>query len=239
MSPAVANFLFEAGNLLLLAAALGWVLFKPVRRALDAEREQHDKQREEAQRLRAEAESMTEEIHAERREVEREIEERREQIIAEAEQRASEILEAARQERRAERRALEQELAATRDAETRALAEAVGRLAGGAVRELLEAIDGPSLDEALVRAACDKLAELPPGALQSAVVESARPLDGGARSLLEDRLGGAYQERVVGELGAGVRVTTPAGQVDATAIAFARLAAREVSRSGEAEDADG
>ena len=39
MSPTLANFIFETVNFLLLAAALGWVLYKPVRHALDAEQD--------------------------------------------------------------------------------------------------------------------------------------------------------------------------------------------------------
>ena len=53
MAPWVANFLFEAVNFLLLAGALGWLFFRPVRTALDAERERRAK--EEAERKAQEA----------------------------------------------------------------------------------------------------------------------------------------------------------------------------------------
>jgi hypothetical protein len=44
-------------------------------------------------------------------------------------------------------------------------------------------------------------------------------------------------ERAVPELGAGIRVTTRAGQVDASALALARRAAQEVASRAVAETA--
>ena len=38
MSPELTNFLFEAANVLTLAAVLGWLFFEPVRAQLDKER---------------------------------------------------------------------------------------------------------------------------------------------------------------------------------------------------------
>ena len=101
-------------------------------------------------------------------------------------------------------------------------------------------LPGPSLDLALVRAATRELASLPPAALRSGLVEVARPLEPEARSLLGGALGVSFEARVVEELGAGVRVTTSAGQVDATASALARRAARVVGELGrKAPDAAG
>jgi F-type H+-transporting ATPase subunit b len=229
VSPMLADFLFEAVNFLLLAGALGWILFKPVRRALDAERERHEKEDQEAKRLRAEAESLAEEARAARQEVERKLQERRQQMLAAARKEADGLLEGARKRQRDERQALEEELKTTRESQALALADTVGRVAAEAVRQLLEAVSGPSLDEALVRAACTELEGVPAQLRASAVVESAHALDGEARKLLQDTLGPGFEERVVGELGAGVRVTTKGGQVDATAISIARRAARAVS----------
>ncbi len=72
MSSALANFLFEAANFLLLAAALGWLLFKPVRRALDAERARHAREEDESKRLRAEAEVLAREARSAREAADRE-----------------------------------------------------------------------------------------------------------------------------------------------------------------------
>ncbi|HUB06711.1 MAG TPA: hypothetical protein VMB50_06910, partial [Myxococcales bacterium] len=56
-----------------------------------------------------------------------------------------------------------------------------------------------------------------------------RPLEPETTRLVAAALGREPEVRVVADLGAGVRVTTPAGQVDATAAAIARQAARAVS----------
>lgn len=232
MSTTLANFLFEVANFLLLAAGLGWLLFKPIRKALDAERQRHQQQDEESRRQRAEAESWTAEVRDARRRAERELDDHRKELLAAAQSEAAALLDEAKAARRAERRALEDELATLREGETQALAEAVGRLAAGAVRELLDVLPGPSLDLALVRAACRELGSLPAAARSSAVVECARPLEAEARTLLRSTLGGPLEARVVEELGAGIRITTPAGQVDATATALTRRAARVVSALG-------
>jgi F-type H+-transporting ATPase subunit b len=240
VSPALANFLFEAVNFLLLAAVLGRILFKPVRRALDADRQRHAKEDEESKRLRAAAEKLAAEARAAREAADRETEEHRRQTLQAAQQEAAQLLAQARQEQAAERRALEQERTASRDAAAAALAETVGRIAAASVEQLLAALHGPPLDVALVRAACAEIEKLPSGARKSALVESAHPLDAEARGLLAAVLGEGFQERTVGELGAGVRVTTPAGQVDVTAVALARRAAQAVrAAAGASESAGG
>lgn len=232
MSPALANLLFEAANFVLLAAALGWVLFKPVRRALDAERERYAAEQQKSERLRAEAESLAEQTRHTTQEAEHDIEQRRQQILNAANREASEIVEEARRSERAQRQALEREFETARSSEVAELASLMGSVAAGAVRQLLEAVQGPSIDTALVRAACEELEALPVEARRSAQVESARALDAEAKEVLFGALGGAFTERVVPELGAGVRVTTIAGQVDATAVSLARHAARIVSHLG-------
>lgn len=229
MSPALANFLFEAANFLLLAALLGWVLFKPVRRALDAERERYEREKKESERLRAEAEAQKQEAHLVLQAAQHQVDERRQEILATAKKQAAELLEQARETEHAERQALREELKAARKAETAALAEAVGGLAAEAVGRLLESLAGPSLDLSLVKAACEQLVALPTEALRSAMVESAHPLDEEQRALLQKVLGSEFRERVVAELGAGVRVTTPGGQVDATGVSIARRASQAVA----------
>lgn len=229
MSPTLANFLFEVGNFLVLAGVLGWLLFKPVRRTLDVERDRHEQQEAESNRLRAEAESLVAEARAARQKTDHEVDQRRKQILETAEKEASLLLQEARKTQHSERQALHEELVAMRGAEARAVAETVGQLAATAVRQLLEVLPGPSMDMALIRSACAELGALSPEARRSATVESARPLDADAIELLKASLGSAFRERVVPELGAGVRITTPAGQVDATATSIARRAGRTVS----------
>lgn len=229
VSPFLANFLFEAANFLLLAAALGWILFKPVRRALDAEAARRAGEEAERARLRADVDAAAREARAARDAAERDAAATRQTALAAARAEAAAIVEDARKERARERGVLERELAAARAAEAAALAEVVGQVAAGSVQALMAALQGPSLDLALVRAACAELAALPGGVRGPVVVESARPLEAEARSLLEAVLGGGHEHRIVAELGAGVRVTSPAGQVDATPASFARQAARALS----------
>ncbi len=229
MSPSLANFLFEVANFLLLAAALGWILFEPVRRALDKERERHAKEEEEQKRLRSEAEALAKDARAVREATDHETAKRRSELLAAAQKEAAQIVEEARKTQAAERRTLEQELTTSRNAQAAALAETVGRIAGESVARLLSVLEGPSLDVALVRAACAELGGLPSFARGSALVESAHPLDAEARRLLGGAIGDGFKERTVAELLAGVRVTTSAGQVDATALSLARHAAQAVT----------
>ena len=241
MTPATATFLFEAVNFMTLAAALGWFFFKPVRAALDTERDRWVKEERESEGQRARAETLAKEGQAALERAGREAERSRIEIVAAAEREATRIREEARQSMDEQRRTFRRELEASRQAEASALANALGRIAAASVRGLLEALDGPALDLALVRGACEALRALPQGAGDGATVESARPLDVEARRLLRDVLGTDFAERTVTELGAGVRITTVAGQVDASALALGRQAARDVAALvvGDAGTSDG
>jgi F-type H+-transporting ATPase subunit b len=229
VSPTLANFLFEAANFLVLAGALGWVLFKPVRAALAAERERHEQQQAVATEAQQEAESLLEQAREARDGLEQQLEQRRAEALAEAREQVAALEEAGRRERAARVQQLEQRLEAARRSQSTRLAESLGRIAAASVRDLLDALDGPSLDLALVRAACRELSTVPAQARGACVVESARPLDDASRRLLTEALGGPFDERVVRQLGAGVRVTTGAGQVDGSAVALARRAAQQVA----------
>jgi F0F1-type ATP synthase membrane subunit b/b' len=236
VSPALTNFLFEAVNFLILAAVLGRVLFSPVRKAIAAERERQEALTKEVEQLRQEAATADEKMRLSRQRAEEEGEEAKKQIIEGARKEAAELLRNARATRHSEREALEKELEASRQAQAEALAGLVGRIAADAVRDLLSSLSGPSLDTALIRAACTRLDGLPAEARKKALVECARPLDAEQRALLAGVLGERMEERVVPELGAGVRVTTAGGQVDASAASVARRtgrAVREADRGAE------
>ena len=236
MSPYVANFLFESANFLLLVGGLGWALFKPVRKALEDEKTRDAKEREDIERLRSEVDALTEAAKQARAAVDEELEARRKVVLDAAKQQAAGILEEARAAAGAHRAALRDELARTRQAEVVGVAESVGRLAARSVSALLQTLEGPSLDDALVRAACaelESMAARPEGAWVQ--VEAARPLDDAQRGRIAAALGQPFEPRVVPELGAGVRITTPSGQVDATATSLARRAAVVVRDLATAE----
>lgn len=229
MSPELANFLFEAANFLVLAAALSWLLFKPVRTALGAERDRRAAEEAEAAKVRDEANALMKQAEATRQSLEDELETRKAQMLEAARAEVARIKEAARQQQLAEARALTQKHEAGRRAQIDELADALGEIAAASVRGLLEAVAGPDLDLALVRAVCRELSALPTKPNGSPVVESARPLDPAARELLEGVLGSGFDARTVPELGAGIRVTTAAGQVDGSATRLAREAAHHVA----------
>lgn len=231
MSPALANFLFEVVNFLLLAGALGYLFFRPVREALDREREGRMKLDQERARLLEEAESLNREARIARQTVDEELELRRERLLSAAQLDLARLHDRAEQAQSAQRNAFEQELSAAREAETHALAATLGRLAAASVTRLLGSIDGPDLDASLVRAACAELRRIPKSARTSVSIEAAHPLSADSRTQLEELLGPSLSVRLVDALGAGVRITTGVGQIDATAVAFARLAAREVTQA--------
>lgn len=228
MSQGVANFLFEALNFLLLAGLLGYVLWKPVRRALNEETQRYEAQQERSERTRREAEGLLAAAKQAQTAAAHDAQRERDQLLAAAQLQAKQIVEQARRTEDEMRAAFLREQEHTRAAQAVALADQLAMLAADSLRSLLARLDGPELDLALIRGACEKLRALPEDARGHAQVESARPLSDSARSWLEQVLGGPVHARTVAELGAGVRVTTALGQVDATAVALARQAAHAV-----------
>jgi F-type H+-transporting ATPase subunit b len=230
VSTALSNFLIEALNFGILAAVLGWLVFKPIRKALDAERDRRTKAEEDLEQRSKEVARKEQEVQAAREKLEDELEQRRNQLLAEAKTEAEAVVRKAHDQADHERDTLRAELAQMRKAQVAEAADQLGDMAGAAVRRLLETLQGPELDDALVRAACTELAKLNGADLGSVIVESARELDTEARTALQATLPGEIETRVLPELGAGVRITTAAGQVDATAQAFAREARRNVAK---------
>ncbi|MEZ4370788.1 MAG: hypothetical protein R3B07_08180 [Polyangiaceae bacterium] len=224
MSPSLANFLFESANLLLLAAGLGWLLFKPVKRALDAESARHTAACQETQRALEQAKATEAEANELAKRLRAEAERREHDLLDMSRIEADKLLSAARAAIAQERRAFNAELKATQAASAVESAELVGRIAGEAVRNLMSTLDGPALDRALVSRAIVELEQLGEPARRAVSIEAARPLSRESKQALGAVLG-AVEERVVPELGAGVRVTTCAGRVDATASGCARQAA--------------
>lgn len=225
LSPGVANFLFETLNFLLLAGLLGYVFWRPVRRVLEQERERYTTQRDQAAQALQEAEAALRAAGETRANAAKSAQAEREHLLEAARSEATQLLAEARRAQTEMRAASTLEQSRMRDELTDALTERVASLAAESLRALLAQLDGPALDFALTRGACLQLRELSSDALAQAVVESARPLDEPARQLLEQTLNGPLHARTLPELGAGVRVTTSQGQVDASALGLARRAA--------------
>jgi F-type H+-transporting ATPase subunit b len=232
VSPSLTTFLFETANFVILAGALGWVFFRPVQDAIEQRRAGLEKERREAEGMRADAARRLAEAEARRRELETAGESIEAAARAHAEHEAAAIVAAARTQTDELRARLEAELAALRRRHARTLARDAAAAARALVERLLSEIGGPDLDAALVRAACQRLRTLPATRNAGPVqVDAARPLTDAARASLAEAIGAPapVAERIVPELGAGLRVITPVGLVDASAAGMAAWAERELA----------
>ncbi len=234
MSPSVATFVFESVNFLLLAVFLGWLFFKPVREALQRESEERRRAEQQAKEKEDKAQALLDQAAQLRRGIDAELEQVRARQLARTRDEIETLKDAARRDQQSVAEQAERRLEAARRKQAKELAISVGQIAGEAVRQLLDQVNGPALDAALVRAACERLS----GVVNTggtALVEHARPLDEQSRRLLTSVLG-EFRERGAPELGAGVRITTSEGQVDATATSFATQAASDVADRIELAD---
>ncbi|WNG23195.1 hypothetical protein F0U62_03445 [Cystobacter fuscus] len=239
MSPGLSTFLVEAINFLLLAGALGWLLFKPIRRALEAEQSEHAEQERRVAERQQETERMRAEVEAHRAALTREFERMAEEAREAAAKQAEALLAEARARAEQEREALQRELKRREQAWREGLEGEAATLASRAVLRLLEWLSGPELDTALARAACRELQSLAThGGWGQVVVESAQPLSPEARALVDSALAGApgVEFRSAPRLGAGLRILTGAGLVDASASGLAAYAERAL---GGAESSHG
>ena len=231
MAPGIATFLFEAANFLVLAVVLGWIFFRPVQAAIERRRSELEQERCCADALRAEAQRVLEEAEAHRRQIQASLDPLRAEARQEAERSAAQIVADARARADEQCARLVDELEALRRESARAIAGDAAAAAGTLVERLLAEIDGPDLDAALIRAACVRLAALPADGRAGRVqIETARPLAADLRAAIVAALGPAavLHERVVPDLGAGARIVTAAGLVDASASGIAGWAEREL-----------
>ena len=231
VAPSIATFLFEAANFVALAAALGWLFFRPVQDAIERRRAALEKERQDAEEVRAEAERRLEQAETRRREVEASLEPLWAEVREEAARQAAAVVAAAHAQADAMRGRLERELLALRRQHVQTLAHDAAAAARALVERLLADIAGPDLDAALTRAACQRLATQPATTRGGSVqVETAHPLAAEVRAAIVAAIGpgATVHERVVPDLGAGVRIITAAGLVDATAAGLGAWAEREL-----------
>lgn len=217
MSPTVTTFLFEAANFLVLAAALGWLFFKPVRQAILDYREKFAADNQQAAAKLAEAEAMRQQIQDKHAQLQSELNERRNEELAAIQRRANEILTAARAEAAQQRE--QSLLLASRisDSQRDTLAEVAAASAADAVGKLLQQIEGPDLQAGLVQAACRQLESLQHQVLAPVKVESSESLSAQQTAALRAALGAAGETadfRIAEGIGAGVRVSTARGLID-------------------------
>lgn len=239
MSPSWVTFLFEAANFLLLAALLGWVFFRPVRGVLERRRAALEAEERGAAERRAQAERALAEAAARQGELERSNASLRERVREEAESERSRVLDEAREQAQRERETLKAELAALRRGQARRIAADAAAAAREIVVRLLAQIQGPDLEQALVAAASRELAKLATGGpVDPMIVESAGELDPAVLDALARAAGVARAEmsaRRVPELGAGIRILTARGLIDASAAGLAAHAERALVARLDAE----
>jgi len=228
VSPVLTTFLFEAANFLVLAAVLGWLFFKPIRQALADHRADLETLAHQAAEKLAAAEQLRADVDHQRQALRDELGELRAETLALARREADKIVADARAQAQNTREAARQHLARLDETQTAALSRATAAAAGAVVERLLAQIDGPDLNDALLRVACRQLEAL---SLDAApvTVETAKPMDEASRARLDAALGKAAAtatHRVVVDLAGGVRVTTNRGLVDASIAGLADFAER-------------
>jgi len=236
------TLLFEAANFLLLAAVLAWFFFRPVRDALERRRSELESEQKAAALARSEAEDALRQARERRIELEGSLEELRERVRLEAENQAEQLIDAARIQTQNERETLKGELVSQRRAQARSLGQDAALAAREIVVSLMDEIDGPGLERALLRTACRELEKLrSSGSLAPVVIESNLPLDDTARDALAEAAGIAPADavhRVDPMLVAGLRVLTAQGLVDASAMGLAIQAERVLVEQLDRESPD-
>lgn len=227
MSPTLTTFLFEAANFLVLAAVLGWLFFKPVRQAMGDYRAKFESQAEQAAEKLAAAERTQSEIDATRASLQTELSELRARELEATRQQAAQILADARTSAARELEMSRRQAARLSDSQRDSLAAVAATAAAETVRRLLEQIGGGELQTALIDSACQQLRAWPHDAIGPVKVESAQSLSATELAALKDALGVAAvgaDFRISEGLGAGVRIATQKGLIDATVSGLTQFA---------------
>lgn len=229
MSPTLTTFLYEAANFLILAAVLGHFFFRPIRQALADHRAQIDRDTQAAQERLATAEEIRSAIEAERTKLHQELEVLRTQALEAVRKEAGEIIVQAHSGAQRLDKARAQHAARLDEAQTARLARAVCSAAGTAVDRLLKQLGERDLHAALVQAAAQRVRDMTFDAEAAVTIESSLPVEDENRQILDDALGPAAEHakrRTVPDLGAGVRIATSGGLIDATVAGLADFAAQ-------------
>ncbi len=218
MSPTLITFLFEAANFVVLTAALGWLFFQPVRKAIADYRTKFEADNQKAAKTLAEAQAVRNLIQAEHEKLQAELNTRRASEMVNVKTQADKLLAEARDAADRVREQSRLDTVRILDSQRDILAATAATAAAESVGQLLTQIGGPELQSALISSACERLAELAPSRAP-VKVESARRLTEDQMTEIKIALGGSCDPadfRVVCELGTGIRVSTSVGLVDAS-----------------------
>jgi F-type H+-transporting ATPase subunit b len=232
MSSTMATFLFELANFLLLAAMLGWLLFRPVRSALAARQAAERRQGEEIAKKTAEAERARADLEQRQKRFEDEMTKARADRLAAAERESTAIVAKAKEAADHERERLTRTLGQIERVQLERLGSAVAEASRSAVAHLLTTLGHADLGPSLALAARRQIERLDHGPLGEVLIESAGPLGPDDRTAFEHALGdraASTDFRLTPALGAGVRITTARGVIDASAAGLAGVAQRTLT----------
>ena len=233
MNPTLTTFLFEVVNFLLLAGVLGWLLFRPVRDALEKRRSDLQQQADDALHDREEAAGLLEETRKRHSELDSELNQRRVEAREAAQREADAIVATAREQAGRDIESARHRAAHVERSQAERLSEVIADSSTQTVRRLLEQINGPDLQQAFVREACREIEAFDGNSLAPVLIESAEELDDAQRQALLTSLGPAGESatfRLVPDLKAGLRVATNRGLVDISASGLSAFAGRTLHR---------
>ena len=227
MSPALTTFLFEAANFLVLAGVLGWLFFQPVRQALAERAAKFEADSKEAAEKLAAANAAEQQMDETRDKLQSEMDELRKRELEAAHAKASQIIEEAREAAERERELGRRQAASLSESKRATLGEVAGAAAADTVGRLLEQIGGPDLHSALIESACRQLAAMQIDTTAPVKVESNEPLSQDQATKLRHALGDGADRaefRTVENLGAGIRILTDRGLIDASVAGLTQFA---------------
>jgi F0F1-type ATP synthase membrane subunit b/b' len=251
VSPTLTTFLFEAANFLVLAAVLGWLFFRPVREALNHRRHQLAGAAEQAQQKLAEAERAQREIEMARANLRQELQEMRTRELDAARAQVDQLLAQAQDSAQRELALAHAQAHRLTETQQQNLAQVAATAAAEAVERLLHDLAGTELHDALVRSACQQLRQLrdqakgghdppsppghvTPGRLAPIKIELAQPPSAAQQAALDEALGPDASDpaiQIVPSLGAGVRISTGRGLIDASVGGLASFARQSLIRA--------
>jgi F0F1-type ATP synthase membrane subunit b/b' len=173
VSPSLTTFLFETANFIALAVLLAWLFFKPVRNAIETQRLTVKTQAEEAARKLSDAERIQQEIESKHQKLAAELERLRAETRTTVKQESDALLAATRAQLERERAALRRDMLNLERAQIAKLARALASTAYATLKRFFEQMEGPELEQLLLKAACRELSLLANRALGPVTIESA------------------------------------------------------------------
>ena len=230
------TFVFEIANFVALAAVLAWLFFKPVRTALEDQQAKVRRIEEDAARKLVDAQQVRDDVDSQRQALTSELEALRTKNRDAAKQEAEQIVAEAHAHAQRERAALKREALHIERAQTAKIARAVATVTHHAMTRFFQQLEGPELEQSLVKAACRELQASSNDSLAPVAIESASALDDAALEMINSVLGADAKTavfRVVPELKGGLRISTAHGLIDASVAGLANYAEQSLSAEME------